>query len=165
MTRFEKCWGIYIYAKRFSSKIVWTKPFPVHIPQHFSYLVILHLPAYEDGPDRVFRNVGIWNSDVGELPRRKHTTLRTRRKFEIKRIKLVREMCNASVPSLSFQNECMPSVNKYEVSYRHVSISNECEYTCTSQWRKHFNTLRISGFRRGVKWDLSTSRMLSSADR
>jgi len=43
-----------------------------------------HLPAYEDGTNRVFRNVGIWNSDAGELPRRKHTTFRTRRKFEIK---------------------------------------------------------------------------------
>ena len=35
------------------------KPFPVSIPQHFSNLVILHLPAYEDGTDSVFRNVGI----------------------------------------------------------------------------------------------------------
>jgi hypothetical protein len=29
---------------------------------------------YEDGTDRVFRNVGMYNSDAGELPRRKHTT-------------------------------------------------------------------------------------------
>ena len=35
--------------------------------------------------NRVFRNVGIYNSDAGELPRRKHTTFRTRRKFEIKK--------------------------------------------------------------------------------
>jgi hypothetical protein len=35
---------------------------------------ILHLPAYEDGTDRVFRNVGIYSSDAGELPRRKHAT-------------------------------------------------------------------------------------------
>jgi hypothetical protein len=33
-----------------------------------------YLPAYEDGTERVFRNVGIQNSDAGELPRRKHTT-------------------------------------------------------------------------------------------
>jgi len=52
----------------------------------FLYLYLLHLPAYEDGTDRVFRNVGILNSDVGELPRRKHTTYRTRRKFEIKNV-------------------------------------------------------------------------------
>jgi hypothetical protein len=32
-----------------------------------------YLPAYEDGKDRVFRNVGIHNSDAGELPRRKKT--------------------------------------------------------------------------------------------
>jgi hypothetical protein len=37
----------------------------------------------EDG--RVFRNVGIYNSYAGELHRTKHTTLRTRRKFEIKK--------------------------------------------------------------------------------
>jgi len=42
------------------------------------------LLAYEDGTDRVFQNVGIKNSDAGELPRRKHTTFRTRRTFEIK---------------------------------------------------------------------------------
>ena len=41
------------------------------------------LPTYEDGTDRVFRNVGIYNSDAGELPKRKHTIFRTRRKFEI----------------------------------------------------------------------------------
>jgi hypothetical protein len=34
----------------------------------------------------VFWNVGIWNSDAGELPARKHTTFRTRRKFEIKNV-------------------------------------------------------------------------------
>ena len=28
-------------------------------------------PAYEDGTDRVFRNVGIYNSDAGELPQKK----------------------------------------------------------------------------------------------
>ena len=37
---------------------------------------------YEDGT--VFRNVGIKNSDAGKLPRRKHTTFRTWRKFENK---------------------------------------------------------------------------------
>ena len=41
-------------------------------------------PAYEDGTDRVFRNVGIYISDAGELPKRKHNIFRTRRKFEIK---------------------------------------------------------------------------------
>jgi hypothetical protein len=34
-----------------------------------------YLPAYNDGTDRVFRNVGVQNSDARELPRRKHTTL------------------------------------------------------------------------------------------
>ena len=42
------------------------------------------MPAYEDGTDRVFRNVSLHNSDAGELPKRKHNIFRTRRKFEIK---------------------------------------------------------------------------------
>ena len=33
---------------------------------------VLNTPGYEDGTDRVFRNVGIYNSDAGELPKRKH---------------------------------------------------------------------------------------------
>ena len=47
---------------------------------------ILHTsyPAYEDGTDRVFRNVGIQQSDAGEIPKRIHTRFQTRRKFEIK---------------------------------------------------------------------------------
>ena len=32
-------------------------------------------PAFEDGTDRVFRNVGIYKSDAGESPKRKQTTL------------------------------------------------------------------------------------------
>jgi len=32
------------------------------------------VPAFEDGTDRVFRNVGIYKSDAGESPKRKQTT-------------------------------------------------------------------------------------------
>ena len=37
---------------------------------------VLHTsyPAYEDGTDRMFRNVGIQQSDAGELPKRIHKT-------------------------------------------------------------------------------------------
>jgi hypothetical protein len=45
--------------------------------------LILH-QAFEDGPDRGFRNVGKTQSDAGEIPKRKHTSFRTRRKSEIK---------------------------------------------------------------------------------
>jgi hypothetical protein len=48
---------------------------------HTSYLL-----SDEDGTDRVFRNVGIYTTDAGELPRRKRTTFKTRRKFELKDI-------------------------------------------------------------------------------
>jgi len=44
----------------------------------------VYLHTYEDGI--VFQNVGMQNSDAGELSRRKHTTFRTRRKFEIKKV-------------------------------------------------------------------------------
>ena len=40
--------------------------------------------AFEDGTDRVFRNVGIYKSDAGASPKRKQTTFWTRRKLEIK---------------------------------------------------------------------------------
>jgi len=33
---------------------------------------ILHSPAYEDGTDSEFRNVGYLNSDAGELPKKEH---------------------------------------------------------------------------------------------
>jgi len=52
--------------------------------RRFGTLCLFHLHRHEDGTYRVFRNVGTWNSEAGELPRRKHTTYRTRRKFEIK---------------------------------------------------------------------------------
>jgi hypothetical protein len=58
------------------------------IPQRLNFICrrfgTLFIPSMEDGTDRVFLNVGIRNSDAGELPRRKHTAYRTRRKFEIK---------------------------------------------------------------------------------
>jgi len=60
----------YSYEKRFGSNQTFSrKNTPTFLkPRHSSYL-----PAYEDGTDRVFRNVSIQNSDAGELPRRKHT--------------------------------------------------------------------------------------------
>jgi hypothetical protein len=42
-------------------------------PSHNSY----SLSAFEDGPDRGFRNVGTTHSDAGEIPKRKYTTFRT----------------------------------------------------------------------------------------
>jgi hypothetical protein len=46
--------------------------------------LILHPRAYEDGTDKVFRNVGYWTPYAGEQPKRLHTIYRTRRKLEIK---------------------------------------------------------------------------------
>jgi hypothetical protein len=40
--------------------------------------------AFEDGPDRGFRNVGKTQPDAGEIPKRTYTIFKTLRKFEIK---------------------------------------------------------------------------------
>jgi hypothetical protein len=50
---------------------------------HLQRLDILYT-AFEDGPDRGFRNVGKILPDAGEIPKRKHTNFRIRRKSEIK---------------------------------------------------------------------------------
>ena len=44
---------------------------------------IVH-PAFEDGTDTRFRNVGQLQFDAGEIPRRKYTIFKSRRKSEIK---------------------------------------------------------------------------------
>ena len=53
-------------------------------PPHNPSTDILHSPAYEDGTDSEFRNVGNYNSDAGELSKKEHITFRTRRKFKNK---------------------------------------------------------------------------------
>jgi hypothetical protein len=62
------------------------------IYRRFGTLCSIFISPYEDGTDRMFRNVGIQNSDAGELPRRKHTTFKTGRKFEIKNVTKRRQM-------------------------------------------------------------------------
>ena len=42
-------------------------------------------PAFEDGTDTGFRNVGQLQFDAGEIPRRKYTIFKSRRKSEIKK--------------------------------------------------------------------------------
>ena len=41
-------------------------------------------PAFEDGTDTGFRNVGQLQFDAGEIPKRTYTIFKSRRKFEIK---------------------------------------------------------------------------------
>jgi hypothetical protein len=76
------------------------KPSPVWISQLLSNLVIILLLAHEDGT--VFRNVGVQNTDAGELPRSKHTTYRTRRTFEIKIFTFIRVSPVQTNKKLSF---------------------------------------------------------------
>ena len=49
----------------------------------------LHSPAYEDGTDSEFRNVGSSNSDAGELPKKEQITFRIRRKLKNRKIPIV----------------------------------------------------------------------------
>jgi hypothetical protein len=62
------------------------------ICRRFGTLCQFHLlhPAFEDGTDRGFRNVGKSQSDAGEIPRRIHRIFKARRKFEIKDFQILR---------------------------------------------------------------------------
>ena len=46
----------------------------LYMPTFLNTLDVPSLKAFEDGTDRVFRNVGIYKSDAGESPKRKQTT-------------------------------------------------------------------------------------------
>jgi len=72
MTKFENSLGS--QREKGWRRLFSSQTFSRWISELFSNLVIHHLPAYEDGTDRVFRNVGMYNSDTGELPKRKRTT-------------------------------------------------------------------------------------------
>jgi len=48
-----------------------------------SYEEFFHTDLPMKMEQTVFWNIGIYNSDAGELPRRKHTTFKTQQKFEI----------------------------------------------------------------------------------
>ena len=48
----------------------------VDVLEHSICSIFIGYPAYEDGTDRVFRNVGIQQSDAGKIPKRIHTTYR-----------------------------------------------------------------------------------------
>jgi len=58
----------------------------LYMPTFRNTLSVPSSKAFEDGTDRVFRNVGIYKSDAGESPKRKQTTFWTRRKLEIKKL-------------------------------------------------------------------------------
>src|SRR5215475_4458903 len=60
----------------------------IYIP-HNPTSDILRSPAHEDGTDSRFRNVGNYNSDAGELPRKKLLTFRIRRKFKKKKYYII----------------------------------------------------------------------------
>ena len=56
----------------------------LYLPTFRNTLSVPSSKAFEDGTDRMFRNVGIYKLDAGESPKRKQTTFWTRRKLEIK---------------------------------------------------------------------------------
>jgi len=57
------------------------------VGRRFGTLCQFHLqrlqPAFEDGTDKGFRNVGQLQFDSGEIPKRTYTIFKLRRKFEI----------------------------------------------------------------------------------
>ena len=69
--------------------------FPRHlnyICRRFGTLYLFIPPAYEDGTDRAFQNVVIYNSDAGEILKRKHNVMATQ--------KLNTQSCNPSESSV-----------------------------------------------------------------
>ena len=55
------------------------------VGRRFGTLYQFHLQSLEDGTDTGFRNVGQLQFDAGEIPRRKYTVFKSRRKSEIKK--------------------------------------------------------------------------------
>jgi hypothetical protein len=66
--------GVFILEKGLALKFSSQTLFQYKYPNILNTNHCSHLPVYEDGTGRVFRNVGIQTSEAGELPRRKHTT-------------------------------------------------------------------------------------------
>jgi len=52
--------------------------FPYKYPNNLIPFILPAYTAYEGGTDRVFRNVGIWNSFARESPKTKNTAFRTK---------------------------------------------------------------------------------------
>ena len=52
----------YLYGKRFGSSQTFSS---INTPAILKPIHSLYLPTYEDGTDRMFRSVGIQNSDAG----------------------------------------------------------------------------------------------------
>ena len=75
----------------------------------------IHTPAYEGGTDREFRNVGSYNSDAGELPKKEQIT---------KNSLVVKNLIRCSV--IAFFYLCVPTRTEmlsYNVS-RFLKLSN-----------------------------------------
>ena len=69
-----------------TSSVRWRGGERVYNTPHTRSSIIPHPPAYEDGTDREFRNVGYQRyMDAGDLPKRQKITIRKRRKFKIKK--------------------------------------------------------------------------------
>ena len=66
---FAVFWILYVFFWVFPRRLIvvcrrFGTLYQFHLHRHTSY------PAYEDGTDRAFRNVGIQQSDAGEIPKR-----------------------------------------------------------------------------------------------
>jgi len=110
-------WRLYVFFWVFPRRLI-------VVCRRFGTLYLFHLhrldvkyevlhtshPAYEDGTDRAFRNVGIQQSDAGEMPKRIHTRFKTRRKFEIKNLEVIALARENHVDTI-----CLPTHNSHKM--------------------------------------------------
>ena len=61
--------------------------------------------AYEDGTDRVFRNVATHSSDAGELTKRKNITFRTQGKLKSRHVGLLASVVDERIRMEQIRND------------------------------------------------------------
>ena len=116
-----------------------------------------HDKAFEDGTDTGFRNVGQLQFDAGEIPRRKYTKFKSRRKSEIK---------NKPVTFLNFENAPINERQRYEMSHTRSILPPLWESIKTrySQYAGCFTTLGHNcrrWFSRALWWKKNSYKPVS----
>ena len=120
-----------------------SKPRPLYKYHVLLSITVLHTsyPAYEDGTDRVLRNVGIQQSDARETPKRIHTRFKTRRKFEIKNYLYLSTALHVSGGNSTHHQELISLYLQYLALMRPLLLSA----VNVTGWKLHPFTFTLDG--------------------